>query len=96
MMQYLNDPTQHVISREEIVGLDNLISHDVNEKIDEVKATRANHAAAVLEEQARQQRLGVDLPQELVRISALSSKSEMTRVLKVGKLHALIANDTEL
>ena len=97
MMQYLNDPTQNgMISHEDIVGLENHISRDVDRQAKAVKAIRTNHVATVLAEQDSQQLVREDCPEKLALVSAFSSKSEMARVLKVGKLHALVASDTKM
>ena len=71
-----------MITHEDMVGLENLISRDVDQKAKAVQAIRAKHAATVLGEQTRQQLVGEDCPETLARVSAFSSNSEMVRVLR--------------
>lgn len=90
IVQYLSGQGEGRLDYQDCVGLDNLISRDVPQKMKAVRAARRRHARIVLQEQVRQRFANVDSTQELARVSRASSRSERLRARKVGILHATI------
>ena len=76
---------------QDYVGLDHLISRDVGERYEALKAARRKHARIVLAEQKRQKRENRFSVEDLARVACASSQWSRERARKVGILVSSIA-----
>lgn len=76
---------------QDFVGLDHLISRDVEQRYMLLRAARKKHARIVLAEQARQRREHRFSVDDLARVACASSQWARERARKVGILVASIA-----